>query len=258
MDPYEILGVSKNASPEEIKKAYRRLALETHPDRNKGDKQAEEKFKEIGRAWEILSDPKKKAEYDNPGAPFGFSFSFGFDSIFNRPPPPPPPRRGTIVGRPVQLTVDVSVFDILLQNTLHIKYKKLVPCVSCEGHGADLKQCTKCGGYGLVREVQERGRQRMIRDYPCDECGQRGFVQEFACEDCKGTGLTTAEIDFTFALTSGKSEYVIPDEGNHGPYGGPPGALILQVNIVYPESQKINEEAKKHIKEAMDIIYKKE
>ena len=256
MDPYEVLGVSRNATPEEIKKAYRKLALETHPDRNKGDKQAEEKFKEVGRAWEILSDPKKKAEYDNPGMPFGFSFDFS--SIFNRPPPPPPPRRGTIVGRPIQLSVSVSVFDVLLQNPLHLKYKKLVPCVSCEGHGSDLKQCKKCGGYGLVRDVQERGRQRMIRDYPCDECGQRGFIQEFACEDCKGTGLTTKDMDFTFTLSSGSPQHILQGEGNHGPYGGPPGDLILQVNILYPEAQKITEEAKENIRKAVDIIYKKE
>lgn len=257
MDPYKILGVSRNATQDEIKKAYRRLALETHPDRNKGDENAEERFKNIGRAWDILSDPKKKAEYDNPGAPFGFSFSFGFDP-FQRPPPPPVPRRGTIRGRPFQAKLDVNVFDILMQAPIQLRYKKMVPCVSCEGHGADLKHCPDCGGYGVARDVQDKGHQKIVREYPCETCGQRGFVQDFACDDCKGTGLTASDVEFTFTLTNGNPEHVISGEGNYGPYGGPPGDLILHVNVVYPEPGKVTDEVKEHLRSAIDLIYHKE
>lgn len=255
-DPYKVLGVNRQAPEDEIKKAYRRLALQYHPDRNPNDKQAEEKFKEIGRAWGILSDPKKRAEYDDPFARFGFPFRFDPFNI-HRPPAPPTPRHGVIRGKDIVIPVKISPFDLMLQTTMKLKYRQLVPCPECNGHGADIARCSECEGYGITRDVQVRGHQKFVQEHSCHACGGRGYQTENGCPGCKGYGLkeeaTDVEIEFSDLQNYQK---ILPGYGNHGIYQGPPGNLVINIVVVYPE--KITQEAKDLLSQAAQIIYNKE
>jgi molecular chaperone DnaJ len=257
-DPYRVLGVSQQSSDDEIKKAYRKLALETHPDRNPDDPKAEERFKDIGRAWGILSNPEKRAQYDDPFARFGFPFRFDPFNI-QRPPPPPLPRHGKIRGKDMLISVNVSPFDILLQSTIQLQYRHLVQCDQCNGYGADVRRCKDCEGYGIIREVQNRGHQKIVQERSCPTCGGRGYLTENACSACRGYGVIEKPetVDITLSELSNNQKR-LTGKGNHGIFQGPAGDLILNVSIVYPEPQSITEEVRELLMDAAKIIYHKE
>lgn len=266
MDLYKVLGVSKDAGAEDIKKAYRKLALETHPDRNPGNKEAEERFKKIQEAYSILSDPQRRDRYDNPGPfggfnPFrdffgqggGFSFSFGGQ---NRQPAEPP-KHGTQTGKQIVHAIRISPFDILLNNKVHLKYDRHIPCPDCKGHGADLKQCSNCGGLGFTSQVVEAGHQTIRRDSPCHVCAGRGYEQVDPCETCSGNGLVRGKEELDVELGNvDRGHVVVTGKGHHGPYEGPPGPLVIEVHVWYPSQGAIPEEARGHLRKAYEIILK--
>jgi len=259
-DYYQTLGVSKGASDEEIKKAYRQLAMETHPDRNPDDPKAEERFKQIGEAYEVLSDPQKRAQYDHPNTfgsfPFNHVFSAfggGFNPFSVERPPPSPIPRGTIRGRNLEINIKVSPFDLLLEKEILINLPRMTHCKSCGSRGADLKHCEACGGYGVKRDVKVGGHQRIVRETPCSDCQATGIIKENMCNDCGGTGLVTSSEMVKIKLQAAVGNtLVLPDMGHFGPYGGPPGQLITYIDIIFPES--IPDEAKKKIEEAVNLI----
>jgi molecular chaperone DnaJ len=268
---YDILGVPSNANEDEIKKAYRKLALETHPDHNEGDNEAEDRFKQISEAYDILGDPQKRMNYDNPpqSNPFGFDFGpfgfpggpvpggFGFHFSSDRPPAPPIPVPGTQQGRNQEIEIAVNPFDLLLQHQINITYPRLVKCKECGGRGADLKHCPVCEGHGIRREVKEAGRQRRIIDSPCGSCGHTGLIKENECTACGGTGLTGESHTATVKLSPhhDNGRVIVPNEGFFGPYGGPAGNLILHLRIIYPTLDQITEPALEKLKEAYELIY---
>jgi molecular chaperone DnaJ len=269
-DYYAILGVSRDASVDEIKSNYRNLAKETHPDLNPGDKEAELRFKQISEAYEVLSDPQRRMEYDNPN-PFqtgfgGFSFdpfgAGGFFSQFNfsmdRPPAPPIPPHGSQRGRNQEMEITVSPFDLLLEHKINFEFTRMVPCKVCNGHGSDLKHCPSCEGHGIKREIKVGGHQRVVKDYPCIECGQTGILKENACGACQGVGLVSEIGRVTLPLSSqcDKGTVIMGGGGHFGPYGGPPGDLILHLRIVFPGSETLNDEAKSKLREVYESIYK--
>ena len=214
-DYYETLGVSKGADEQEIKKAYRKMAMKYHPDRNKDSAEAEAKFKEVQEANEILSDPQKRAAYDqyghsafeNGGQGFGgqaggfegFGGDFGdiFGSIFGEGgfggfgggrSRGPKVNQGSDLRYNVELTLEEAAFGVEKE----IKYKRKGKCNTCSGSGAEpghsLKTCPKCGGNGRV-SVQQRtilGVMQTVQE--CDECHGTGKVPEKACHTCHGTG----------------------------------------------------------------------
>jgi molecular chaperone DnaJ len=267
-DYYNILGVERNASAEEIKKRYRSLAKETHPDSNPGAG-AEEKFKQISEAYETLSDPEKRAAYDNPNpfvgagfGPFGFdpsnmfsNFSFSFSA--ERPPPPPIPRHGTQRGRSHEIEIIVSPFDLLLNHQVNIEFNRMVTCESCKGHGSDLKYCPTCEGHGIQREVKEAGHQRRIIDTPCANCGRTGVIKENACEHCQGIGLVgqAGVVTLTLEPQHDKGIIVLAGGGHFGPYGGPAGDFIVHLRIVFPAN--ISDEVKQKLRDVYELIYKR-
>jgi molecular chaperone DnaJ len=269
MDYYNILGVSRDATTDEIKKSYRQLALEFHPDRNPGDAEAERRFKEIAEAYETLSSPEKRFVYDNPKpqGPFagfgGFGpFPFGMNGVnfsftFDRPPPSPIPEHGTLVGKPIHLVLDVTPFQLMLGLEVKIRYARLEHCDECGGHGADLRYCPTCEGHGIKREVKEAGRQRRVIDSPCEDCGNTGILKENVCARCGGTGLIQVEIDRDINLTEIRPDgtKLIKDGGNFGPFQGPAGALVLMFKVVYPDPSNISEEDKKSLLDIAKRIY---
>ena len=207
---YEILGVDKKATPEEIKSAYRKLAMKYHPDRNQGDEEAAEKFKEVNEANETLSDEQKRAAYDyeleHPGMG-GFGNGFGgfggsggfedisdiFSSFFGGGGFGGGARSArSQVGEDIQLEMKVSFMDAAKGCKRTISYTRNEPCADCKGTGAkngtEYSTCSRCQGKGIVQQVQNTMFGRTIRQSPCPDCGGTGRTIKEKCPECKGKG----------------------------------------------------------------------
>ncbi len=242
-DYYEILGVSRNATQEEIKRAYRRLAKEYHPDRNPGDKEAEEKLKKINEAYSVLSDPEKRANYDRYGtADFqridmdGFSELFreffrgfgGFD--FG-----PRARRGPMRGRDLRLNIRLTFEEAFFGTKKKVAFKRRVPCKTCRGTGAapgtSPSRCPTCGGRGQV--IQSMGGFLTVSQ-TCPTCQGLGEVVTTPCPTCRGTGLESQRVEVEIPIPPGVEDEMyqrISGAGDAGPRGGPPGDLIIVFSV---------------------------
>jgi molecular chaperone DnaJ len=262
-DYYDILGVQKNVSADEIKKAYRKVAMQHHPDRNPGDKAAEEKFKEAAEAYEVLSDPEKRAQYDryghaglsNNGRGGGFNggnmnmddiFSqfgdiFGediFGSFFGggrRAGGGATRSRGTR-GSNLRIKIKLSFEEIGKGVTKNIKVKKHVACSTCGGSGAkdkgSIQTCGTCGGSGQVRKVTNTFLGQMQTVTTCQTCNGEGSVITSRCTACKGEGRVYGEETVSIDIPAGVQEGMqlsVGGRGNAGEHGGPPGDLIVLI-----------------------------
>ena len=247
-DLYNILGVDKNASQEDIKKAYRKLSLKYHPDRNPGDKEAEEKFKEINLANATLSDPQKRADYDNPMSGFDpFSFfenGFGMRRAPRRHKPNPnAPKKGATVS----ITVDVPLSHFILLEDLIVKVNFIDICVDCKGTGASESElCTECGGSGTVMHTQQGQGIFIQTSKTCPSCGGRGRVAITTCDSCDGSGRKEIKdkelkIKFVPGLRDG-SKIKLGEAGGQGLNGGPSGDVIVTLRMVIPKKEDLTEE----------------
>lgn len=277
-DYYEVLGVDKNASAEDIKKAYRKKAIQYHPDKNPGDKEAEEKFKEAAEAYEVLSDPQKRQRYDQFGfqgvggaggfnggagmnmedifAQFGdlfeswgmggnFSSFFGGGGGAGRQRV----RRGTDLRVKVRLTLE----EIASGVEKKIKVRKLVPCKECNGTGsADGKggeTCPTCKGSGYVVRSQRGIFGMMQTQSACPTCGGEGKVIRNKCTHCGGEGVVRDEEIITIKIPAGVSggmQIPIQGKGNAAPHGGVNGDLLVLIE---------EEEHKDLIRDGNDLVY---
>ena len=260
-DYYEILGVSKNASADEIKKSYRKVAMQFHPDRNPGDKASEEKFKEAAEAYEILSDPDKRAQYDR----FGHSaFSSGrgggggahgmnmedifsqFGDIFGEDmfgnffgggrSGSSRGRSGGVRGSNLRVKIKVNYEEIANGTTKTIKVKKYVNCNTCGGSGAKDKHssqtCGTCGGNGQVRKIQNTFLGQMQTVTTCPTCNGEGTIIVNKCTACKGEGRVYGEETVTLNIPEGVQDGMqlsMSGKGNVGERGGGSGDLIILI-----------------------------
>lgn len=251
-DYYDVLGVSRDASQEEIKKAYRKLALKYHPDVNPDKKEADAKFKEINEAYEVLSDPEKRATYDRfghsafdpsqgPGGFGGAGFDFGgFEDIFDmffgtgtrgR-------RTGPVRGADREMEIEISLEDAVFGVEKEIQIPRMENCDTCKGSGAqpgtEIKTCTVCGGTGQVRNVQATpfGRFETVRT--CHRCNGQGKVIEKPCKKCNGSGKVRKVRKVNLRIPAGVdtgSRLRMQGEGEPGLNGGPAGDLYVHVVV---------------------------
>lgn len=211
MDYYKVLGVDKNATQDEIKRAYKKLAVKYHPDRNPGDKEAEEKFKEINEANEVLSDPEKRQKYDqfgddwkNPNAGFD-PFAGGFDPFgdifggFRQ-------SHRVIKGQSLKCTVKLTIKDIYCGCEKELKVKVGKKCASCNGTGGDSCTCSTCGGSGMVTETRRQGNSMFQTMHPCSACGGSGKIHKTVCSKCHGKGLEEVETIIKVTIPKGTEE----------------------------------------------------
>lgn len=246
-DHYEVLGVDKKATDEEIKRAYRKLARELHPDRNPGDPGAEERFKEIGAAYETLKDPEKRRQYDaggmfgafgrGPGGagPGGFGVpDVGdiFSTIFGRGGRgQPEPARGRDLETEVRLSFEQAMEGVQLPITI----PKQSTCTTCAGSGAAPGTrpitCPRCEGRGIDTESQGF----FSISQPCPQCGGRGQIVESPCPECRGSGLTHQRRRYRVNVPAGVRDGTrirLAGKGEDGPLGGPSGDLFVTTRVV--------------------------
>ncbi len=239
-DLYEVLGVDRKASDDEIKKAYRRLARENHPDRNPDDPAAEDRFKELQGAYDTLSDSAKRREYDSGGGPFGFDprgFAGGaaqnlgdIFSFFTRGRG----GEGQIPGRDLETEVSLSFDQAMQGSEISVTVPKQAACTTCGGSGARPGTrpvtCPRCEGRGV--DSQSQGFFSISQ--PCAMCGGRGEVVEEPCATCHGSGLTVQRKRYRVKVPPGVhdgSRIRVAGKGEGGPIGGPPGDLYVRVRV---------------------------
>ncbi len=280
-DYYEVLGVEKNASADEIKKAYRKKAIQYHPDRNPGDKEAEEKFKEAAEAYDVLSNPDKRARYDQfghagmsgaagNGGPFGgFGGGMSMDDIFSM--------FGDIFGghggfggfsgfgggggaqqrryrgADLRVKVKLTLKEISTGVEKKFKLKKYVPCPHCHGTGAEgnsgVETCPTCKGTGSVIRNQQTILGTMQTRTTCPTCGGEGHIIKDKCKECGGEGIVYGEEIVTVKIPKGVAEGMqlsMSGKGNAGKHNGVPGDLLILVE---------EEPDKELIRDENDLIY---
>ena len=257
-DYYEVLGLSKSASDDEIKKAYRKLAKKYHPDMNPGDSEAEVKFKEVNEAYSILSDQEKKSRYDQfghagvdpnfgaGGGPFGGFGGFGgmdfdmgdiFSSFFGggggsmR-------RNGPVPGEDILTRLVISFEEAAFGCKKTISFNRTETCSSCSGSGAEPgthpETCSKCGGSGQIRVQQRTMLGMMQTTRPCDVCGGKGTIINTPCKTCRGQGVERKSKKFDSNIPAGIGEgerILLRGQGHAGRRGGENGDLIVEINI---------------------------
>jgi molecular chaperone DnaJ len=256
-DPYELLGVARDADDGTIKKAFRKLARELHPDVNSHDPDAEEKFKAAAEAYEILSDSERRATYDRYGheglrtggqAPnfdgFGsisdlFDAFFGgsFGGAFGGGA-----RTGPRQGEDVAVAVEIDLDQAYRGDKVAVDFEAIDRCEHCHGNGAEpgtpIATCDKCGGNGILQAVTRSPFGQVVRQVACDKCGGEGKIPETPCEVCDGRGLVVGhrhlEVDVPAGIADGQ-RIRLSGRGHAGERGGPPGDLYVVVGVALGE-----------------------
>lgn len=257
-DYYEVLGVARTASEAEIKKAYRQLAMQYHPDRNDGDKDSEERFKEVTEAYEVLRDPAKREQYDRFGRTgssgaqgFGgmhpdlaealnifmrdFGGMGGFDAFFGGGSRR---RRERHRGHDIRMSLKISLAEAMTGTTRNVKLRALEPCEECGGTGAkkgsEPMPCQTCGGAGEVRRTAQSFLGQLVSVTACPTCGGEGVVIRDPCDECRGDGRVRGERTVQIEIPAGvetNNYLTLRGQGQAGPRNGPPGDLVAVIEV---------------------------
>jgi molecular chaperone DnaJ len=255
-DYYEVLGVARDADEATVKKAFRRLARELHPDVNSHDPQAEEKFKEAAEAYEVLCDPDRRATYDRYGheglrsGGYAPNFeSFGsvadiFDAFFGGSSPfgdifgGGGRAGGTVQGGDIAVAAEVDLIGAARGTSVEVSYEAVAPCEHCRGNGAEpgtpIETCARCGGSGQLRAVSRTPFGQMVRAAVCDVCNGEGRVPREPCKVCRGRGRTVERAKVSVDVPAGIADAQrirISGRGHAGERGGPPGDLYVLVRV---------------------------
>jgi molecular chaperone DnaJ len=249
-DYYDLLGVSRDASQEDIKRAYRQRARELHPDANPDDPDAEARFKEVALAYETLADPEKRQRYDmfgpegvagvnQSGGPFGGGINDLFDMFFSggsfggRGGGPSPNN-----GADLEVVADLDFVDAVFGTQAPVTVRAAVACEECEGSGCapgtHPSRCPTCGGAGQVRRVRQSILGQMVTAGPCGQCGGFGSVIEHHCPACRGEGRLAGERNYTVDIPAGVNSgqtLRLPGRGSVGRRGGPAGDLYVHLRV---------------------------
>jgi len=259
-DLYEVLEVPRDATADEIKKAYRKLAMKYHPDRNSGDKGAEERFKEVSEAYDVLNNPQKRSAYDRfgmaglkggAGAGFGFhAFDLsealsmfmrdfggmgGFDAIFGGGGRS---RREQQRGQDIRVALKLSLEDVAHGTSRKIKLKTLHACETCGGNGSrpgsSPAVCNTCGGVGEVRRAQQSLFGQLVSVTTCPSCQGQGTMIQEPCDECRGDGRVRKESVVDIEIppgVSGENYLTLRGKGAVGPRNGPAGDLLVELEV---------------------------
>ncbi|PSQ96145.1 MAG: molecular chaperone DnaJ [Bacteroidetes bacterium SW_9_63_38] len=271
-DYYDVLGVDSDASQDEIKKAYRKKAMEYHPDRNPDDPEAEQKFKQASEAYDVLSDPETRKRYDRYGQD-GLGQSGGgrrggqgfqdiedifsaFDDIFGGGQQQRSRRQRGRPGSDLRVTLPLSLEEIAEGTEKNIKVRKFLACETCDGTGAkggmegeNYVMCPKCDGTGEVRQVSRSVFGQFVNVQACPRCNGEGRIIENPCEDCEGEGRIEGEDTVSVTVPAGVMDgnyLTISDAGNAGIRGGVPGDLRIEIE---------EREHEHFVRDGLDIYY---
>lgn len=261
-DFYSVLGVAKDASDDEIKKAYRRLALQYHPDKHKGDKEAEERFKEVNEAYQVLSDKQKRAQYDRFGSTEGaqgfggggfnnagfdfssFSGASGFADIFETffgggmAGGAQRTKRGPRPGSDIEIALTISFEEAAFGVEKELAITKHVSCKHCHGSGAEpgskTVTCSTCNGTGEIRSIRQTIFGQMAVAQPCSKCHGEGRIHEKQCTMCQGTTRVRSQENIKVKIPAGvdnDSAVRLSGRGEAGLFGGPNGDLYVHIRV---------------------------
>ena len=244
---YEILGVSKEASEEEVKKAYKELAKKYHPDRG-GDA---DKFKEINEAHEVLSDDKKRREYDDPMPDFFGSIFAGMKGFGNFRGPDNRARRQHVENMPrrgknLRYGLEILLYEAICGGEKEFNYEFIDICSKCKGFGGVNKnECEPCRGDGVITRMTLQGNVNMINQTTCQACAGRGFIVIDKCDECDGTG-SIAKKEKVILKLQPNIEYGsilrLAGKGGIGLNNGPPGDVLIKLKIKMPKKEDLTEE----------------
>jgi molecular chaperone DnaJ len=263
-DAYEVLGVPRDADERAIKKAFRALARELHPDVNRHDPEAEEKFKEAAEAYEILSDAERRATYDRYGyeglSSSGFTSNFQgfgsfadiFDAFFGGGDPFGRAPGGPAQGGDVAVAVEIGLQEAATGTKVDVEYELIDRCEHCHGNGAEpgtpIETCRRCEGTGQLQMVSRTAFGQLVRTQVCDVCGGDGRVPETPCKECGGRGrkavLRTLDVDIPAGIAD-EQRIRLTGRGHAGDRGGPPGDLYVLVRVAEDE---------RFVREGQDLI----
>jgi molecular chaperone DnaJ len=258
-DYYEVLGVDRGASDTEIKKTFRALARELHPDVNTTDPDAEERFKEAAEAYEVLSDPERRRLYDafghdglrtggwSPRSAGAGGFEDIFEAFFGRGDPLFGElfgfgRAGPAPGGDIGADIEVSLDEVVTGTTREVSFEAVTACEHCRGNGAEpgtpIRSCDECGGSGQVRRVSQTAFGQLVRAGACQRCGGDGRIAERPCGQCSGrgrvAGTRTWDVDVPAGIESGQ-RIRITGAGHAGEAGGRPGDLYARITVADDE-----------------------
>ncbi len=262
-DYYDILGVDKSSSTEDVKKAYRKMAMKYHPDKNPDNAEAEEKFKDISEAYSVLSDETKKSNYDQFGDPDGrmhqgfdmndFMNNFNMGDMFGGGNPfggggfggfgdmfgGGRSRQNIKRGSDLRVKVSIDITDVNTGYEKNIKYKRKIKCTDCEGHGGEQKKCPKCYGTGQMKVNKNMGFATISTVTRCDACGGHGSTLVTTCNTCHGDGVMESETELNVTLPKGvenNDRFQAQGKGNYPERSGDNGVYGNMIIDVYVEN----------------------